>query len=185
MRFQLETDCPVTACDLVVVEPGGQVDKVPITDLVPGKRFSTQGALLTIETTSGPDTAKLPKNVQVKIAQIIASGYAIAFPVLAIFGAAGLLFATLFRRQHTIPSSLLALGLGSFVAVATRIALLAYLDASLFPAATLLYASPASPFVIILTVVGIYAGGSIILTRNQSLPSGGPTSPKPDGAVGQ
>jgi hypothetical protein len=162
-RFQLETDCPIEACYLVVGEPGGQVDKVPMAQLVPGARFDTGQSLLTIETKSVPGIARLPGGAQVKIA----AAYAIAFPILSIFGAAGLLLAILFQRLRPIPASLLALGLGSLVAVVTRIALLAYIDAAIFPAATLLYASPASPFVIIFTVVGIYSGGSFILRGNR------------------
>jgi hypothetical protein len=111
----------------------------------------------------------------VKIATILASGYAIAFPALAIFGAAGLLLATLFQRQRPIPASLLALGLGSFVAVFSRIAMLAYIDATSFPAATVLYTSPASPFVIMFTVLGIYAGCSFVLKGSRWFPPlGGP-----------
>jgi hypothetical protein len=39
MRFQLETDCPVDTCDLVVAEPGGQPDRFPMAQLTPGARF--------------------------------------------------------------------------------------------------------------------------------------------------
>ncbi len=172
MRFQLETDCPVETCDLVVEAPAGQFGKVPMAQMTPGASFNTGGALLTVETNSVPDTAKLTESAQVKIAAVIAKGYAMAFPVLAIFGVAGLVFAALLRRQPAIPASVLALGLGSVAAVATRIALLAYIDGSSFPAANLLYASPASPFVIIFTVVGIYAGCTIILRRSREFRDG-------------
>ncbi len=167
MRFQLETDCPVETCDLVVEAPAGQFGKVPMSQLTPGSSFKTQEALLTVETNSVPDTARLTESAQVKIATIIARGYAMAFPVLAIFGVVGLVFAALLRRQPSIPASVLALGLGSVAAVATRIMLLAYIDASSIPVAILRYTSPASPFVIIFTVVGIYAGCTIILRRSR------------------
>ena len=84
----------------------------------------------------------------------------------AIFGFVELVYAALLRRQHPIPASLLALGLASAVAVITWIILLACFGATSFPAANLLYTSPASPLVIIFTVVGIYAGSSIVLRRN-------------------
>lgn len=114
-----------------------------------------------------PASTPVVQGTQVKIAGVLASGCAMAFPFLAILGAAGLLLAILFQRQRPIPASLLALGLGSAVAVITRIALLAYIDASSFPAATLLYTSPASPFVIIFMVVGMYSAWSFILRVDQ------------------
>jgi len=159
-RFHLETDCPVEACDLVVGETEGQL-RVPMVQLVPGASFQTPGVILTIETASVPDTTKSAGGVRVKIAAILASGYAIAFPILAILGAFGLMLATLFQRRRPIPTSMLALGLGSVVAVVTRIGLLAYIDASSFPASKLHYVSPASPFVIIFTILGIYSGCSV------------------------
>ncbi len=164
-RFQLETDCPVEACDLVVEAPAGRFAKVPMAQLTVGASFSTGGAILTIETNSPPDTAGLKGNAQVKIAAMIAKGYAFAFPVLSIFGVVGLAVATFFRKRPLIPASLLALGLGSFAAVVTRIALLAYIDASSIPVATLRYTAPASPFVIIFTVVGIFAGCVVASAR--------------------
>jgi hypothetical protein len=162
-RFRLETDCPMDACGLAVIENGSQV-QFPMARLVPGARLQAQDVLLAIETTSLPDEA-LRAGDQVKIATILASGYAIAFPFLAILGAVGLLLGVLFQKRFPTPGSLLALGLGSLVAVVVRIALLAYIDATSFPGATLLYTSPATPFVIIFTVVGIYSGGSMILRR--------------------
>jgi hypothetical protein len=163
MRFRLETDCPLEACDLILAEPGGQFDQVPMAQLSPGARFNTGGALLTIEAAFVPATARPTESAQVKVARILALGYATAFPFLAIFGAVGLLSATFFRKRHSIPASILALALGSLVAVVTRIGLLAYIDATSFPATTVLYSSPASPFVIIFTVLGIYAGSSFAL----------------------
>ncbi|MGB9233110.1 MAG: hypothetical protein WCC04_01760 [Terriglobales bacterium] len=171
-RFQLETDCPADACDLIVQTSGRQFGEIPIARLRSGARFNTTGATLRIETNSVPDTTRITTSAQVKIATIIARGYAIAFPMLAIFGVAGLVVAALLRGQSPIPASLLALGLGSLAAVATRIALLAYIDASSFPTASTLYTSPASPFVIIFIVVGVYAGGSFVLTRSRRFRDG-------------
>src|SRR5207249_2530116 len=71
------------------------------------------------------------RTVQVKIADVMASTYADVFPILAIFGGIGLLMATFFRRLFPIPTGLLALGLGSVVAVATLLVLMSYLAAAL------------------------------------------------------
>src|SRR5258708_28678509 len=88
----------------------------------------------------------------------MSSTYAAVFPTLAACGAAGLLVTTFFRRRCRIPTSLLALGLGSALAVATLIVLMAYLAASSgFGVANVLYTSAASPFLIIFTTPGIYS----------------------------
>lgn len=163
-RFRLETDCPMEACGLAVTESGSQF-RFPMTRLVPGARLQAEDTLLAIETRSVPDESRFTSGAQVKIAKFVASMYAIVFPVLAVFGTAGLVSATLLQKQFPVPASLLALGLGSLVAVAVRIGLLAYIDATSFPGATVLYTSPASPFVIIFTAVGIYCGGSIVMRR--------------------
>ena len=162
VRFRIETDCSVDACDLVVAEPAGRF-KVALAELGPQTSFRSQGAMLAIETFSVPDPEKYAGPAQLKIASILAAGYAIAFPVLAAFGVCGLLLAAVFQRQHPMPASVLALGLGSLAAVVTRIGLLAYIDATSFPSAVVIYTSPASPFAIIFTAIGIYSGCSIIL----------------------
>jgi hypothetical protein len=162
IRFQLETDCPLETCDLVIVEPGAQSDQVPLAQLTPGAHFNFRGAVLMIDAAFVPATARVTESAQVKIAKILASGYAIAFPILAIFGAAGMFAAAFFLRQCPFRASILALGLGSMVAVVSRIALLAYIDASSFPAINVLYSSPTSPFVIIFAVLGLYAGSSLV-----------------------
>jgi hypothetical protein len=48
----------------------------------------------------------------------------------------------------------MALATGSAVAVLSRIALLAYLDVTAIPSANTLYASPATPFMILFAVTG-------------------------------
>jgi hypothetical protein len=160
IRFELRTDCPVASCDLVVDVAGAGQSSIPLAQLVHSGAISIPGLQVQVDSVSGGEDTKLRdsrRTLQVKIAAVIASAYATAFPVLAIFGAAGLLLATFLRRLCPIPTGLLALGLGSAVAVCTRIVLLAYLDATSFPSANLHYTSPASPFVIIFTTVGVYS----------------------------
>ena len=160
IRFELRTDCPVASCDLVVDVAGVGQSSIPLAQLVHGGAISILGLRVQVDSVSGGEDMRLRdsrRTVQVKIAKGIASAYAIAFPALAIFGAAGLLLATFLRRLCPIPPGLLALGLGSVLAVCTRIVLLAYLDATSFPSVNLHYTSPASPFVIIFTTVGIYS----------------------------
>src|SRR5271165_1737458 len=173
--FEFETDCPVEACDLAVTEPAGRF-RVSLTQLAPGTSFKSPGALLAIETFTVPGPGEYSSGGRLKIAASVASGCAIGFPILAVFGAAGLLSAVVFRKQSKIPASLLALGLGSLAAVVTRIFLLAYIDAPSFPAANQLYTSPATPFVIIFAVVGIYAGYIILRAKLRLLPTWGARS---------
>jgi hypothetical protein len=162
IRFELRTDSPVASSELVVDAPGVGQFSIPFAQLVHGPAISIPGLWVQVDSASvgeGTKATNTRRAVQVKIATVIASSYAIAFPVLIVFGAAGLLIATFFRQLCPIPAGLLALGLGSAAAVGSRIALLAYLYASSFSImpADVLYSSPASSFVIILTVIGIYS----------------------------
>lgn len=160
VRFELKTDCPVSTCDLLLtVAPGGE-SSISLARLVQGPVINTPQLRVYVDSVSVDEASKLTNSrraVQVKIASVIASIYAFLFPTLEIVGLAGLVLASFLRRLCPIPTALLALGLGSTVAVGTRIVLLAYITATSFPAAWLLYTSPASPFVIIFTFVGIYS----------------------------
>jgi hypothetical protein len=156
--------------------------------------------MLYVDSVLGRDMYKFRdarRSAQVKIASVIASTYEGVFPTLAIFGATGLLWAAFFRRLCPVPRSLLALGLASAVAVGTLIVLMAYLAASSdFNVANVLYTSPASPFVIIFTTLGIYswyvtlreAHRQLSHQRHSSLRAKGarpdPSHQTPSGAVG-
>jgi hypothetical protein len=155
--FDMESPgCPVETGNILLEVPGrGQV-LVPLAALAPGTVIETPTLRLFVESVTRASSVKLAIPVQAKIAAVVAKGYSMAFPVLVALGAIGLLLATFFRTKH--PAPILALGLASAVAIGDRITLLAYIDASSFPAASVLYGSPASPFVIILTVIGIYLG---------------------------
>lgn len=118
-----------------------------------------QGVAIFAQTVGGvyPATS-FAQPVQVSIASKVTRAYALAFPIFSALGAAGLLLTISLRRLRPFPIALVALALASAFAVLSRIALLAYIEATSFPAATVLYISPASPFVIILAAVGIYLG---------------------------
>ena len=164
-HFELTTDCPVAVCDLVLDVAGKDEARISLVELLRSVRHApviySPALMLNIETVLGHEGHKFTDSrraAQVKIADVMASTYADVFPTLAIFGWAGLLMATFFRRRFPIPTGLLALGLGSAVAVATLLVLMSYLAATLeFRVADVLYTSPASPFVIVSTFVGIYS----------------------------
>jgi hypothetical protein len=166
VRFELKTDCPVAACNVVLEVAGKEQARVPLSELVRSDGhapvINDPALKLNIEAVPGflgRKFADSRRAAQVKIASVIASAYANVFPVLAIFGAAGLLLATLFRKRFPLPTGVLALGLASAGAVAVFLVLMSYLQASSdFPiAGNVLYISPASPFVIVFTFVGVYS----------------------------
>lgn len=165
VRFQLKTDCPPTACDLILEVAGSSPSRISLEQLLHSVSnthlFETQGSMLNVESVYGLDSRRFTDSrraVQVKVAGVIGSTYATAFPIMATLGAAGLLLATFFRRHFSLPTSLLALGLGSAVAVVTLLMLLSYLAASSdFTVNNVLYTSAASPFVITFTTIGIYS----------------------------
>jgi len=171
MRFDMEAQgCPIVAGAIRVEEAWGNQTLIPFAALVPGSVVDTPSLRFWVESASRGDSAKSADPVQVKVASVVAAGYAVVFPALTIFSA-GLLLAILFRGSHAFPSALLAISLASAVAVGTRIVLLAYIDACAFPAASALYSSPASPFVIILAIVGTYLGCAVLLSANRPRPS--------------
>jgi hypothetical protein len=77
-------------------------------------------------------------------------------PVLAAMALLGLFAAIALQRFIVLPHGIVALTLACCTAVATRIVLLAYIDVTSFPAANSLYLSPASPFLLIFAVLGLY-----------------------------
>jgi hypothetical protein len=175
VRFRVETDCPVESCDLMVRETGGRTNLVPLEKALSGARFQGEGVRLTVETATVIDPLKstAATRIRMKIVSIVAWVYAVAFPGLAVVGVAGLLLAASLRRAPRVPASVLALGFGSLAAVVVRIALLAYIDATSFPATSVLYVSPASPFVIIFAVVGVYSGYCVLANGNPGIVAGG------------
>jgi hypothetical protein len=164
-RFELKTDCPVAVCNLVLNVAGKDETRVPLSELLRsyghGPAINNPALKLYVDIVSGLDSRKFTDSrraAQVKIAGVMASTYANVFPLLALFSGVGLLMATFFRKRCPMPTSFLALGLGSASATVTLIALMAYLAASSdFSVANVLYTSPASPFVITFTFVGMYA----------------------------
>lgn len=165
IRFELRTDCPVPSCVLAIdVEGAGKVE-LPFARLIqPGliANFSSiPGLMLYSDRVVGLDAFQFQDSLRsskVKVAGRISSVYSRCFPWMAGAAAIGLIFATLFRRHFPLPIALLALGLGSAVGVATFIALMSYLMASSgFNVANVLYTSPASPFVISFTTLGLYS----------------------------
>jgi hypothetical protein len=98
--------------------------------------------------------------IQLRIGSLIGKAYAKTSRGLTVLATIGVLVAVVrFRRQK--PSLiLLALAFGSLTAVVSRITLLGYIDAASFHTYFLHYCSPASPFLIVFVVSGLYLGYS-------------------------
>jgi len=86
----------------------------------------------------------------------IAHLYQALVPILTLLAGLGVLVAVILRRYRPLPDGVIVLALVCATAVATRIALLAYLEVTSFPATHLLYLAPATPFLLTFVVLGLY-----------------------------
>jgi len=100
------------------------------------------------ETAAGHSVSAFKLRLQITIARLIARAYANAVPALFGIALLALIIAMIRHRPLQRDCGLLALIASCFLAVATRIGLLAYLDATSFPAVNDLYLSPATPFLL-------------------------------------
>jgi hypothetical protein len=182
-RFELTTDCKLAQCALELEVAGREASRVPLTQIVhPAANaavIETPTLMLYVDSVIVPGNSKYTnarRNLQVRIARAIASGYSTVFPALALIALAGLAAALIFRQYFPLPVPLLALGWASLAACVVLTALLSYLTASSdFPVAHPLYTSPASPFVILFTMLGLYAWFSrdrvLLFDRPHDVPS--------------
>ena len=167
VQFVVTTDCPVGQCSLVVTD-GADEARIPLNALASQTMVSGHVQVSTDSSGRGHlrDTAPDPKlrrqAIQVRIAAVIARIYWFATPVLSVLATLGIGLCLWLRRRHAVSWPLLALCFTSLVAVSSRVALLAYMDVSSIPGVSLLYVSPASPFVIVFAVIGSYLGFSAI-----------------------
>jgi hypothetical protein len=168
-RFDIETDCAPDACDLVLLAPNTDAVVLRWKDLRPGLAADTNGVRVFVEAVKTRDVwagSEMRRSIQEAVASVIAYLYAGTLPVLTGIGLIGVLFAAFRWRGQREQGCLIALAVGSMLAAGSRIALLAYLDATALPAANLLYAVPATPFVIVFAVTGTYLGWLCVTTRS-------------------
>jgi hypothetical protein len=166
--FEVSTDCMRPSCALVVRVGAGE-QGFPIAGFAHGAALSRGDVQLRIQQAfsvhrSGdpPVAGTLRRSILLRVMQMIAKVYAVTAPVLAAIAALGLLLAAVLPRQVAAPRGVVALALACGVAVATRIGLLAYIQATSFPALNALYLSPASPFLIMFIVLGVYLMALVI-----------------------
>ncbi len=177
VRFTIESDCPVLECDLAIESSAGQV-LVPFGKLVTGAPVNTPDLILYIDHAAADETSssfgERRRAKQQRLGSLIGKIYSKSSRGLSVLAAIGVLVAIMRFRQHRPSVALLALAFGSLTAVASRIILLAYIDATSFSTYFLHYCSPASPFLIVFIGSGLYIGYSSFL------PHGTPSQPYPD-----
>jgi hypothetical protein len=157
--FVITTDCPANQCSLVVSDgtdetrlPLNALSTTRVTRLPLQVQLDNPGAGRLRDKAADP--VLLRQAVQVRIAAGIAHFYRVAIPVLSVLGLFGIGTAILLGRRYPPCWPLLAVALTSLAAVLSRIALLSFMDISSIPGTGLLYASPASPFVIVFAITG-------------------------------
>ncbi len=162
-RFALDAACFEPACDvrLVATVPGQPPLALPLDRLAVGSVIDTPSLRATVDSVVADAPAGSRRAAQLWTARLLARAYALATPVLAASAVLGLLLAGgLSRRMARPPGwlAVLALLAASAVAFAARVVLLGYIDAAAIPVITprptLVYAASATPFLIIMVVLG-------------------------------
>lgn len=158
LRFVVTTNCPITDCELVVTDGTNEI-RAPVNNLPPagaslGNRTIAFSAIGSGLRDRFIDPSALRRNVQTKIAAVIAGIYRAIVPILSIIAIFGVILSVMLRHRNPFSWPIAALALASGTAVLTRIALLAYMDVSSIPGVNVRYASVASPFVIVFAVLG-------------------------------
>jgi hypothetical protein len=108
-----------------------------------------------------------------KIAQI----YPATMPLLFTTGSLGLLGGALAFRRDARPLFLIGVGAAAATAIVTRIALLSYLNVTSFLVQDVLYLSPATPFVIVIVVLGNWRGVRALEVFRNAAAAGRPMLP--------
>lgn len=162
-QLRLLTDCTGSDCRLALGDAA--------LALTPGTELRhAQGSLRVADVRLHARTLEGQRTrAQQAAARLLAKAYAWAWPLLTLVALLGWALAVrqwLLQpyRRNALPWMLL-LASAALAAVATRIALLAWLDAIAIPSTTLLYAAPASPMVLVFTVLGLLLGREALRGR--------------------
>jgi hypothetical protein len=155
VRFDLQTTC--ATCSVAITCPGAHTTVFALGTLIAGSGHTQPGLTIFVDQNSVEDHASTARrHVITRIAAAIATLYGALLVPACLLATLGL--AAGMRRHHRAPPALIALVVASLVAVATRIALLSYLEVTAIPSVNALYASPAEPLLIVFAVVGCWAG---------------------------
>jgi hypothetical protein len=165
-RFELKTNCLMETCVLMMRSQGQDAVQVGIQTLRTGANINDPKTVLYIDSKvrAGDDTQRdrTPATsarirTQLEVASIIALSYAWVGPLLSKAACVLLIVAAIRRGIFNINAGLIAVAVSCAVAVATRIVLLSYLDATSIPSINDLYLSPATPFLIACIILTLFA----------------------------
>ncbi len=92
------------------------------------------------------------------VALMVGKAYRVIASAFVITGLIGLFYAAWTFRRHPHLAFPIGLAAAAVTAIISRIALLSYLDVTSMPSMTVLYLSPATPFVFVAGVVGTWVG---------------------------
>jgi hypothetical protein len=158
VRFNLSFECPEWECIIKISSPDG-TDSFPVDGLSAGRALNLNNTQVMFDTVKTVDLfpvtaahTRLKRRIAVAISKI----YHVTMPWASALALAGFLIAGILRRGPGL--AIYALAAGSLAAISCRLALLAYLEATSIPSVNTLYASPATPFVIVFAVTGLYSG---------------------------
>jgi hypothetical protein len=164
IQFALSTDCPASRCHLKVQEPDGDFAVIPIITLAPGAEIQENHIWISVQNVktllfpgASGAAAERDRTIQ-SLMRPLAVAYAYATPFLLLVAMAGIVLCGCSPQRIRQHRALLALVGACAVACLTRVVVIAYIDASFWPAVRTYYLSAAVPFLILLVVVGLYLG---------------------------
>ncbi len=168
-RFALISDCPVMDCDLTIHSSTDSVSVPFYRLLTKGAPIATPNLILFMDVQAGAANTWVSdrrRAFQTRNAHRLGLIYAKSSRPLAVFATIGLLVAIVRFgvRRPSLP--MLAIAVGSMVAVASRIFALSYIAATSFTTNFLHYCSPATPFLIVFVITGLYLGCSSLIGSN-------------------
>ncbi len=173
VRFVLDSDCDA-ACKAVLSVGGEEEMQIGWDRLSTRPGLNAHGIWLNIDSVElepvGAGTASR-RQAQHRLGHIIGLGFAAVTPAAAAVALAGLSAGLLSRRLRRSAAPSLVLALGAAAAVATRIVLLSYLEATSLPAANMLYAACVTPALLLFICLGCY-----LVTQLVRRPGGSPAS---------
>jgi hypothetical protein len=164
IQFVLSGDCPPSRCHLKVQMPDGDAALAPVITLGQGWQVQQNHiwvyihSVKSLVSASATSTAEERDRAIQSLMRPLAAAVAYAMPFLVPIALAGTVLCCCSRQRLRQHRALLALAAACAVACLTRVAVIAYIDATLWPAVRTHYLSAAAPFLIIFAVVGLYLG---------------------------
>lgn len=159
-RFDIRTSCPADECDLIVRVGNNQATSIPLSDAHVGLTVDTPEVRVFFDYAGLHDRAaagSARRDLLLRLCRPIAWAYSRLIPPLSLLALAGVVIAAIKLRSAPVPLPVFATAIVSAVAIAARAALLAYLDVTSIPSHSILYTSPASPFVLLFTALGCWS----------------------------